>query len=121
MVLPLNIRGGEFFQKFDKTMCKIYEINVTDEQYENIKILLGKMIKRKFDYKYDYFGILPRFLGIPITLKNRYVCSYFVATLLEKTHICSFNKEAYFIKPSDFENIKGSREIYKGSFALYNG
>ena len=33
-------------------------------------------------YKYDFLGIILRYIGVPITFKNKYVCSYFVAELL---------------------------------------
>lgn len=68
-------------------------------------------------YKYDYIGIVPRFLGIPLIFKNRYVCSYFVAYVLEKAKIHKFNKKPYFIKPKDFENIEGFKKIYEGKYS----
>ncbi len=78
----LEYKDGEFFNKFNKTTCKIYEIEVTDKQYQKVVKIINKMKAHTNNYKYDYFGIIPRFLGIPITIKNRYVCSYFVAYIL---------------------------------------
>lgn len=112
-------KDGEFFKTFSKTKCKIYEIEITQEQYEKVKNILEEMKEHSSIYKYDYFGIVPRFLGIPITLKNRYVCTYFVAYILAKARIYHFNKKLCMIKPKDIANLRGLREIYQGSYVRY--
>lgn len=112
-------RDGEFFKKFNKTTCKIFEVLVSDEQYEALKIIINDMKENIDAYKYDFIGIVPRFFGIPLTLKNRYVCSYFIADLLEKTNIYKFDKRACLTKPKDFENLEGFKQIYKGSYNEY--
>lgn len=112
-------RDGEFFKTFHRTECKIFEVSITEEQYEKVEKMLDYMVMNKKQYKYDYFGIIPRFLGIPVTLKNRYVCSYFVALILAKAKIHRFNKKTCMVKPQDFSNIRKFHEIYKGSYALY--
>ncbi|MBQ8218894.1 MAG: hypothetical protein IJZ79_04000 [Bacilli bacterium] len=113
-------KTGEFFNKFNKTTCCIYEVNITDKQYEKVSKILNDMKAHTEKYKYDYLGLIPRFFGIPITKKNRYVCSYFVATILEKTEIYSFDKKTCFVIPSDFEKIDKFIEIYRGSYKMYN-
>ena len=113
-------KDGEFFRKFNKTRCKIFEISISNEQYNDLKNILDMMKENMDNYKYDFLGIIPRFCGIPITFKNKYVCSYFVAAVLEKANICKFSKKVYFVKPKDFENLEGFKEIYKGSYNTYN-
>lgn len=115
----IEYKDGKFFEKFNKTICRIYEVEISDDQYEDVKKLINKMKSNMNDYKYDYLGIVPRFLGIPIILKNKYVCSYFVAALLQKANICKFNKETCFIRPKDFENLEGLKEIYTGKYLSY--
>lgn len=115
----IEYKDGKFFEKFNKTMCRIYEVEVTDKQYEDIEKIINKMKLNMNEYKYDYIGIVARFLGIPIILKHKYVCSYFVATILQKTNVCKFDKKTCFIRPKDFENIKGFNNIYTGSYMLY--
>ena len=77
------------------------------------------MKKNKDIYGYDYLGIILRYLRIPITFKNKYVCSYFVADLLQEVNVCNFDKKVCFVKPRDFENINGLNLIYNGDYALY--
>ena len=90
--LSIQRKDGEFFNKFNKTMCKIYEIQVTDEQYEQVEKILHDMEQNINKYKYDFLGIVPRFFKIPVTFKNKFVCSYFVAYVLEKASIYTFDK-----------------------------
>lgn len=112
-------KQGEFFKKFDKTTCRIYELDVNEEQYKDVKNILDNMQLNPSKYKYDFIGIIPRFLGTPFTIKNRYVCSYFIADILEKAKIYKFNKKAYFVKPKDFETIQDSKQIYSGLYMTY--
>lgn len=112
-------KDGDFFKKFNKTICKIYELEITEEQYSQLKDILYNMENNSNQYKYDYFGLVPRYFGIPFTLKNRYVCSYFIASLLEKTNIHNFEKDIWFITPKDFENIPEFNEIYIGKYLSY--
>ncbi len=115
----IEYKNGRFFQKFNKTICKIYEIEITDKQYEDLERILTDIIINRNHYKYDFIGIVLRFLGIPVTFKNRYVCSYFVAFLLEKAKIYHFKKRISMVKPQDFEGLLGFRKIYAGRYALY--
>lgn len=112
-------KNGLFFRKFNKTECKIYELEVTNSQYKDLKKILDDMELNSEKYKYDFLGIVPRFFKIPITLKNRYVCSYFVAYVLQKTGICNFTKNVCLINPRDFERLEGTKEIYTGYFNMY--
>lgn len=112
-------KNGEFFKKFKKTICKIYEIEVTEKQYSEVEKIIYNMEKNIKKYKYDFIGIVIRFFGIPITFKDKYVCSYFVASILEKSNIYKFEKKTCLIKPKDFENLIGASEIYAGRYNLY--
>lgn len=117
--LLVEYKDGDFLKTFNKTKCKIYEVEVTDKQYRDVVKTLDYMMKNNRSYKYDFIGIIPRYFGIPITIKNRYVCSYFVASILEQANIHRFNKNVCLVNPRDFENIAGFHEIYKGSYLTY--
>lgn len=114
-----QLKSGEFFCKFKDTTCKIYEVDVNEQQYKIVKKIIDDMELNAIKYKYDFKGIIPRFFGIPVTIKDRYVCSYFVADVLEKADIYKFDKNTCFIKPKDFEKIGKCNEIYKGYYNLY--
>lgn len=113
-------RDGDFFNKFNETTCRIFEIEVTKKQYRNLKKIIKYMKIHSDLYKYDFIGIVLRFLKIPVCFKNRYVCSFFVADVLEKAHICKFNKKSRFVEPKDFEKIDGVKQVYEGKYLLMN-
>ena len=115
----IHKKDGKFFNKFNKTVCKIYELEVTNKQYDEVKKILMDMELNIQKYKYDFLGIVPRFFKIPMTFKNRFVCSYFVAYVLEKSNICTFEKKVCLTVPKNFEKLKGSKEIYNGSYLKY--
>lgn len=118
--LSIQKKDGTFFTKFNKAICKIYELEVTDKQYESAKRILEYMEANIDKYKYDFLGIVPRWFKIPISFKDKFVCSYFVAYILDKVNICEFEKDISLTVPKDFENLKGAKEIYNGSYLEYN-
>ena len=113
-------KDGKFFNKFNKTVCKIYELEVTEKQYEDVKKIISHMEENVDIYKYDFLGIVPRFFKIPVEFKNKFVCSYFVARVLDKANICKFDKNISLVVPKDFENIQGAKEVYNGNYLKYN-
>lgn len=113
-------KNGMFFKKFKNTVCKIYEIKVTNSQYNKLKNLIEFMEENSEVYKYDYLGACLRYFKIPAHFKNKYVCSTFVAELLNKADICEFNKKTYFIEPKDFAKQDDFNLIYTGLFKLYD-
>lgn len=115
----MESKTGRFFKRFKDTKCRIYEVEVSNEQYNNLVKIIKYMKKNKDIYGYDYLGIILRYLRIPITFKNKYVCSYFIAELLEETSIYDFNKDTCNVTPKDFSNIDSFKLIYSGKYALY--
>jgi len=112
-------RDSKFFKKFKNTICRIYEIDVTEKQYCELVKIIKDMNKNKNIYGYDYLGIVLRYFKIPIVFKNKYVCSYFVADLLKMTDVYNFDKETCFVKPSDFDGIENFNLIYSGKYLMY--
>lgn len=109
----------KFFRKFNKTVCKINELEVTDKQYKDLKKILSKMEKNIDNYKYDFVGIILRWFGKNISFKDRFVCSHFVAHVLQNANIYTFDKDTCLVVPRDFENLKGLKVIYTGSYLEY--
>lgn len=113
-------KDGEFFKTFDQTKCRIYEVVISDRQYLKLASIIEYMKEHSEEYKYDFLGIAFRFFKLPVTFKKKYVCSYFVAYVLQQCQIYNFNKKLCFIKPKDFENLNGFNEVYRGAFCSYN-
>lgn len=112
-------KDGKFFKRFNDTRCRIFEIEIDDNKYNSLIKIIQNMENNKDVYGYDYLGIILRYLKIPIKFKNKYVCSYFVAELLQDNDVCDFGKKSCFVSPKDFETIDGFNLIYTGKYALY--
>ena len=117
--LSVEKKDGEFFKYFNKTICEIYELEITNEQYNIIKENIKNMEENINNYKYDFLGTFFRYFGIHIRRKNKFVCSFFVGELLEKSGAYKFNKKTCMLKPIDFENLNNSKRIYSGLFKEY--
>ena len=115
----METKSGKFFKKFKDTKCRIYELEVTNEQYNDLVRIIKYIKKNKDNYSYDYLGIILRYLKIPVTFQNKYVCSYFIAQLLEEANIYNFEKETFNVRPKDFEKINGFNLIYTGKYLSY--
>lgn len=109
-------KTSKFFKRFSKTICRIYELEITEEQYLQVKDYLTYMEANKEMYKYDFLGVFLRTFNIPVSFKNYYVCSQFVAEVLEKFDIYKFKKDTFYVVPRDFEMIDGIKEIYSGFY-----
>ena len=105
---------GKFFNYYNKTKCRIYELSITEKQYDRVSSLLASFENDKDLYKYDILGLIFKYFYIPITRKNYYVCSHFVAEVLKKSQIYEFGKPTSLVKPKDFENISNAEVIYTG-------
>lgn len=112
----IESRDGGFFKKFKNATCSVYKMKVTDMQKETLTCLLLDMKKEIEKFKYDFVGAFLRFLKIPVTFKNQYTCSYFVAYALEKSGIYKFEIPSHFITPKHFEQIKTLEKIYEGRY-----
>lgn len=110
---------GEFFRKFPHTMCRIWEIPVTDRQFLGLRTCLTQMEQEAEAYSYDFLGAVLRIFRIPVSFPHAYVCSQFVAEVLESWEILHFSKPACFVTPRDFGYLPGAREIYRGEYLSY--
>lgn len=113
-------KDGPFFKKFNKATCRIYELDVTQKQYDDLEKIISDIKSNENKYKYDFIGMGLRFFRIPASFKNKYVCSYFIADILDKANIYKFEKKNFFVEPRDFETISNSKIIYEGSYKDIN-
>ena len=112
-------KNGKFFKRFNDTKCRINEMEISDEQYDSLIECIEYMEENSDNYGYDYLGIVLRYLKIPVKFKNKYVCSYFVAELLQDNNVCDFGKHSCWVSPKDFEMIDEFNLVYTGKYALY--
>ncbi len=111
--------SDDFFTKYSNTKCRIFELDVTDEQHGRLQAVLDEFTKYSERYRYDFCGLIIRTLfHIPVTFKNRYVCSHFVAEALRQSGIYDFGFATCKAKPQDFESMVGASEVYCGAYPI---
>lgn len=117
--LSVERRDGAFFRVFPYAECIIYKLDVTEAQYAAARRLVDQMVQSQDLYRYDFIGTAFRFFGFPVTFRNRYVCSYFVAYVLEYAGIYRFPKPACLVNPKDFYALDGAEELYRGLYLAW--
>lgn len=110
-------KNGEFFTKFDGTRCRVYKVIVSEEQYEKLGAILEKFEYHRENFKYDIIGVILRQFNLKINRENHYVCTQFIATVLDKSGIYKPDKPFEDMRPQDFEHIreqKPTQNVYEG-------
>ena len=116
----IEAKNSNFFRKFQNTECKIYKLTVDEDKYIVLKQLLDEYEKNPKAYQYDIIGLVLRFFKIRIRRKNHYVCSQFVAEVIDKSYIYKFEKPIESIEPKDFDYIPNKEIMYIGKLKEYN-
>lgn len=108
------------YRRFFKTRAKVYELEVTNEQYEKVKENICKIKSENENKKYK-FNITGLFaVGFHKTIKREhsFYCAEFVKYVMENSNINLDLPDP--IKPEDFKKIEGLKEIYRGLLRKYN-
>lgn len=110
--------NSDFFKTFNETMCKVYKLDIDNKKYNCLRKILKEYEKNMNLYKYDLKGLIVRFFyqNSETTRENYYVCTQFVAEVLEKSGIFKFPKASCLIRPEDFNDIPGIINIFEGKF-----
>lgn len=113
-----DIESGIF--GLDKNIyCSVYEIPVTEEQYQIIQDEINLFKKNKDIYQYNYTGLVGVMLGKNVTDGKHFFCSQFVSHIIYKSGIHLFSKSNGLIRPYDFHIRLKHQRIYKGRLADY--
>lgn len=101
-----------------RSNCAIYEYQVSDEQYQKLRMEISHFKQHQDQYKYNFVGLLC--IACRIRLKREYAffCSQFIATLFLRAEI-TYDICPYFTKPTDFKNFNGFHLLYRGKLQRY--
>lgn len=101
------------------TRCRVYSLYVTNEQYNDLNRNILEVSKNRNKYDYDVLALIYLSRNKAREAKYKYVCSHFVASMLEKSDIQLFDKEACAIKPNDFFDHEQLELEYEGLLNEY--
>jgi len=117
-----NINEG-IYKLHDNTVCQIYRISITNKQYRKLQREIREFERNGNKYHYNFAGLVAMLFNIPYHRPNHYVCSQFVAYVLEQSESVKFNKHFTLIRPYDFCDLAESSDVdlvYSGKLADYN-
>ena len=110
-------RGG-VFSRYD-TRCLVCELPVTREEYLRMEKLISHFQAQYRQYHYNFLGLPFIALQIPWRCRRRFVCSQFVAYLLDRSGAARFYKDYSLMRPQDFYTLRGLHPIFKGALREY--
>ena len=105
------------FKRFRKTVCKIYSLKITEEQYNNVRGMIEYIRSSKQLQKFNVIGLFAVGFNKRISFENSFYCAEFVKYVLDKSEI--ENNLPEMIKPEDFKKMQGLNEIYEGPLRKY--
>ncbi len=110
--------GKGVFGLYDNIPCEIYEIPLTEAQYRELcKQLLHFQHFRK-RYSYSLLGLIRVPLQIQHELRYKFVCSQFVAYMLQECNV-KLDKSASLYSPEDLRHLPTATLIYRGELNEY--
>lgn len=106
------------YKRFYNTKTKVYELNVTDEQYNKMKEVIYEFRKNDEKYKFNIIGLFAVGFHKVIKKENSFYCAEFVRYVLENAGIeIDLPIPA---KPEEFKNIQRLKEVYNGYLREYD-
>lgn len=106
------------FRRFKKTQVSIFEIDVTDKQYEEISNNINFIKYNKKNYRFNILGLFLAGINKKNDRENTFYCAEFVKYILTKSGVdVSYLPDV--IKPEDFKKLENATLIYKGYLKEY--
>lgn len=102
------------------TVCRVYSLEIEENQYKNLIRNINRVKRFRDRYDYDRKALVMMPLNINRHRPYKFVCSTFVANMLEKSGIGILDKPFYDVKPDDYYDLKGLELEYEGLLSHYN-
>lgn len=114
-----EIPDRNVYRIYEHTLCAIYEVDVTEEQYKEAKDFLRRLWNKRKYLSYNTPGlVLARFNRYP-SIPNSYYCSQFVALVLQHVGVDFTTKNYRAVRPNDFRNSPKLKLVYEGELRDY--
>lgn len=112
-----QLRNNPFFKN---SVTAIMSVEVSDEQYHSLQKRMKHMYHQKEDYRYSISSVVSVMFSKDFTYgQNGYICSTFVADMLQSLDIEISGKPVYTIKPYDFIDAPTLTMEFQGSLEEY--
>ncbi|MBN2980308.1 hypothetical protein [Cohnella algarum] len=101
--------------------CAVFRCPVPAEEYHRMREYVETMMADCDRYGYSLLGLAGVLLKKELHRKNTYFCSHFVASVLMRSSLYTFDKSPCFVTPGNLEQAFRSYEIYRGKMSGYLG
>lgn len=108
-----DIHSG-VFSLYPNAPCALYELEVSDDAYERMKLTLEYFLDNYDKATYNMIGLIPTAIGWKIKRKLHLVCSQFVAVILSSSSEIALPKDPYLMCPNDFLELENTKLIFEG-------
>lgn len=102
-------------RKYPMAQYKIMRLACTEEQRENVELLLRRYYECRRMIHYSIIGLPFILFKKPFYQKRRYTCSSFTARVLEEKGVYFFGKHFSLVTPFDFYDLENAVTIFEGN------
>lgn len=106
------------FKRFKNTITEIYEVEITNEQYNKIRQEIKKFKVDRNNYTFNLIGLFLAAINYKYSKVNSYYCAEFVGYLVKEANIDLELPKV--VKPMDFKKYNQLNLLYKGILKKYN-
>ncbi|MBR3882753.1 MAG: hypothetical protein IKJ36_05790 [Clostridia bacterium] len=106
------------FKRFYKSEIGVYELEVTEEQYQKVCDNIANIREHKDEYRFNIWGLVLVAFNKKRNVEKIYYCAEFVKDVLKKSDI-DISGLPEVIQPEHFKGLKNTKLIYKGLFKEY--
>jgi hypothetical protein len=100
-------------------LCELYSMEVSEETYQEVRAYIDTFVRRRSSLHYSKVGLALSLAGIPWKIENGYICSYFVAEILQKCTDAKLKKYCTLCMPKDFSRSRHLKMVFKGDLQRY--
>lgn len=109
---------GVYLEK-SNTSAKVFRLEVNEEQFISAQKIVATFERNHEVFRYNFAGLPHIWMGLPLERDTKFVCSQFVAYVLENSNIFSFPKGYSTIRPVDIYQMVNTL-VYEGPLAAYS-
>ena len=100
--------------------CELYVMEVSEETYLAVKRNIDTFVRNRSQLRYTKIGLILSLAHIPWKIKNSYICSYFVAEILQRCTAARLKKHSTLCLPKDFSRSRDLKMVFKGDLQHFS-
>ena len=104
---------------FKNAMCQLLSLDVSPEQYRNMRKRVAEIEANQSKYKYNFIGLFGAKFDFEVKRKHAYFCSQFVSKVLQEVGLFPEDFPSHLVTPSDLVEQVNLRIEYQGPLSEY--